>query len=232
MAAPIRDVLIVTSDSKIGDTFSKILEREKFEFEIIPSGEKALEKIWQKPPTLILLNLNLEGMSGLDLLRITRHDLRSRTIPIVAFSTQVNQASILTAFNFEVDDYLSEPFHPDEVIARIKAVLIRKYSDYYQDSDMLKKGKIFVYPSRHQVFSDGIEVKLTPKEYELLLLFLRKEGRVLSRTYLFEAVMGVSKDVNSRSVDMLVARLRKKLKREGERWIETVPGYGYRIASS
>ena len=149
-------------------------------------------------------------------------------MPIVTFSNQPNQATILTAFNLEVDDYLSKPYHPEEVSARVKAVLNRRNSSFYREEDVLKKGKVQVFLAHRRVMNDGKEVKLTPKEYDLLTILLRKEGRSLARTYLLEAVWNMSSDVTTRSVDMLVARLRKKLKKEGG-MIETVSGYGYRI---
>ncbi len=111
----------------------------------------------------------------------------------------------------------------------MKAVLNRRGPTHYEKDELLLKGKIQVHLAYHRVTCDGEEIKLTPKEYELLTLLLRKEGRILSRMYLLEAIWGLSGELTTRSVDMLVARLRKKLKKEGTRWIETVQGYGYRI---
>lgn len=223
-------VLLVTPDSRLRDQFERMLRDDDFSINHMPSGEKALEQVWQDAEILLLLHLELAGMSALDVLRIVREDARSRKIPVLCFSTQPDQAKILTAFNLETDDYLAAPFHPEEVIARIKAVLNRRLSRY-REGDALTKGKIQVHLAHHRVTCNGADVGLTRKEYELLVLLLKKEGRVLSRQYLLETIWEASKEITTRSVDMLVARLRKKLGREGARWIETVQGYGYRIVA-
>ncbi len=223
-----KKVLVVSTHQPTINEFSKILERGDYSVEVVQSGERALEKIWSVPPVLLLLHLELEGISGLDVVRILRQDARTRSLPIITFSNQPNQATILTAFNLEVDDYLSKPYHPEEVHARIKAVLNRKSSNIYRPEDVLKKGNIEIALGSRRVLCDNKEVKLTPKEFDLLTLLLRKEGRALARTYLLEAIWNMTSNVTTRSVDMLVARLRKKLKKDGS-LIETVSGYGYRI---
>ena len=228
MGSGAQKVLIVSIHQPTIQEFSKILEAGDYNVDIVQSGERALEKIWAGPPVLLLLHLELAGISGLDVARILRQDPRTKTLPIIAFSNQPNQATILTAFNLEVDDYLSKPFHPEEVAARIKAVLNRRSPNFYREDDVLKKGKIQVHLGPRRVVSEGKEVKLTPKEFALLTLLLKKEGRALARNYLLEAIWNLSSDVTTRSVDMLVARLRRKLKKEGS-LIETVSGYGYRI---
>jgi len=228
MGSGAQKVLIVSIHQPTIQEFSKILEAGDYNVDIVQSGERALEKIWAAPPVLLLLHLELAGISGLDVARILRQDPRTKTLPIIAFSNQPNQATILTAFNLEVDDYLSKPFHPEEVAARIKAVLNRRSPNFYREDDVLKKGKIQVHLGPRRVVSEGKEVKLTPKEFALLTLLLKKEGRALARNYLLEAIWNLSSDVTTRSVDMLVARLRRKLKKEGS-LIETVSGYGYRI---
>ncbi|OGR83117.1 MAG: hypothetical protein A2636_05495 [Elusimicrobia bacterium RIFCSPHIGHO2_01_FULL_64_10] len=225
-------VLIVADSRHAGDEFLKALDQHEFLAENVPTGEKALERIWEEAPGFILLSLELAGMSGLDVLRIVRGDSRSRSIPIITFSDKPEQGKILAAFNLEIDDYIAKPFHHEELAARIKAVLNRRRPTSYNKDDVLAKGKIKVIPSSHRVLCEEKEVDMTPKEYELLTLLLRKEGRVLSREYLLESLWGWSKDVNTRTVDMLVARLRKKLKKEGSKWIETVQGYGYTIPNA
>jgi DNA-binding response OmpR family regulator len=222
-------ILVTTGDGQLGSELVKILNREDFTADAVPTGEKALEKIWNDPPAILLLSLDLSGMSGLDVIRIIGQDARSRSISIITFSNEPDQAKILTAFNLNVDDYIASPFHPEELIARVKAVLSRKGPVNYQKEDALIKGNIRVHLAYHKVVCNGEDIQLTPKEYEVLTLLLKKEGRVLTREYLLEAIWGLSKDVSTRSVDMLVARLRKKLKKEGTRWIETVQGYGYRV---
>ena len=223
-----RRILIVSTHQPTLQEFSKILSKEDYEVDIVSTGERALEKIWGTAPILLLLHLELDGISGLDVVRILRQDPRTKSMPIITFSNQPNQATILTAFNLEVDDYLSKPYHPEEVSARIKAILNRRNVAFYKDEDVLKKGKVQIFLAHRRVLCDGKEVKLTPKEYDLLTILLRKEGRALARTYLLEAIWNMTSDVTTRSVDMLVARLRKKLKKEGG-IIETVSGYGYRI---
>jgi len=225
----LKKVFIVTGNNPVANDFTMILNRHDFLSEVVPTGEKALEKIWEQPPMILLLGLDLEGMNGLDVLRVVRQDNRSRNIPIIAFSEMPDQATILTVFNLGVDDYLSRPFHPEEVAARIRAVVNRRNPHNYREGDVLEKGKIQIDLALHRVICNGKEIRLTPKEYELLTLLMRKEGRVLSRSYLLEAVWNLSKNVSTRSIDMLVARLRKKLKSKGNNWIETVQGYGYRI---
>ncbi len=226
-------VLIISGDQQTTASISKILNREGFNSENVASGEKALERIWSNPPSFfLLLHLELSGMSGLDVLRILRQDQRTANIPVITFSDEADQAKILTAFNLEVNDYITKPFHPEELVARVKAVMNRRGPIQFEKEDILVKGKIQVHPAYHKVFLDKEEVKLTPKEYQLLLLLMQKEGRILSRVYLLEAIWQLPKDVTTRSVDMLVARLRKKLKKEGARWIETVQSYGYRIPTS
>jgi len=225
-------ILVVADAERAGDTLADVLNGHDFYAECVSTGEKALETIWKDPPDFLLLSLELSGMTGLDVLRVVRQDSRSRKVPIITFSSQPDQSKILSAFNLEIDDYITEPFHPDELVARIRAVLNRRNPIHYYDKDILSKGKIQVHLAFHRVTCDGHEVRMTPKEYELLTLLMRKEGRVLQRQYLLEVLWGLSSDVSTRAVDMLVARLRRKLKREGSRWIETVQGYGYRISRS
>ena len=228
MTQPSRTALIVSTHQPTIQEFHKILDANDFHVEIVSTGERALEKIWSGSPVLLMLHLELEGISGLDVVRILRQDQRSKLLPIITFSNQPNQGTILTAFNLEVDDYLSKPYHPEEVSARIKAVLNRRNPNFYQEGDVLTKRKVQVFLAPRRVTIEGKEVNLTPKEFSLLTTLLKKEGRALSRTYLLDAVWNLSSDVTTRSVDMLVARLRKKLKKEGD-MIETVSGYGYRI---
>src|SRR3989344_5387492 len=170
MGSGAQKILIVSIHQPTIQEFSKILEAGDYNVDIVQSGERALEKIWAAPPVLLLLHLELAGISGLDVARILRQDPRTKTLPIIAFSNQPNQATILTALNLEVDDYLSKPFHPEEVAARIKAVLNRKSPNFYGENDVLKKGKVQVNLGPRRVVCDGKEVRLTPKEFALLTL--------------------------------------------------------------
>src|SRR3989338_1188864 len=160
-----KKVLIVSIHPPTIKEFTKILARDNFEADIVQSGERALEKIWASPPIILLLHLELEGISGLDVVRILRQDQRTMSLPIITFSNQPNQATILTAFNLEVDDYLSKPYHPEEVCARIKAVLNRKSPNFYREKDVLKKGRIEVRLAPRRVVLAGKELDLTPKEF-------------------------------------------------------------------
>lgn len=221
-------VWVVTNDGNAGSEIEKGIILHGFSCELIPSGEKAIERIWGEIPAFLLLDMDLEGLKGLEVLRILKQDSRTQKLPIISFAKKPSQGEILQAFSLDVDDYLVKPVHPEELIARMKAALNRKEPVRASGGDILSKGKVEVHLMYHRVVCNGKEIKLTRKEFELLVLLLRKEGRILSREYLLGAVWELD-GINTRAVDMLVSRLRKKLRKDGHSLIETVQSYGYRI---
>lgn len=218
-------IMVVEDDPDICEILEYNLEQEGFEVIVFHDGKQALESILIDPPNLILLDLMLPGMDGLEIARIVRRDEHTHHIPIIMITARSEEMDILHGLNQGADDYITKPFRPREVIARVKALLRRHHRD--QD-EVYQYRDLAVNFSKHQVTDKDKLLELTPKEFLLLKALIMAKGRVLSREQLFNQVWGYDYYGDSRTVDVHIRRLRKKL----GRWatlIGTVKGFGYRI---
>ena len=221
-------VLIVEDERDIRDLVVLHLQRDGYEVTSAGSGEEALAQVRQSPPDLVVLDLMLPAMSGLEVCRRIRQEQATATLPIVMLTAKADEVDRVVGLELGADDYVVKPFSPKELLARVRAVLRRSRPG--PDAAPMTFGALTIDPGTHRVFVGGETVALTPKEFELLRALVAVRGRVLSREFLLNRVWGYSRagEIESRTVDVHVRRLRVKLGAEGRR-ILTVKSVGYRL---
>ncbi|HEX4956041.1 MAG TPA: response regulator [Thermoanaerobaculia bacterium] len=221
-------IALVEDEADIAEVLRYNLEKEGFEVETLGRGDSALESIRRQPPQLILLDLMLPGMDGLDLTRTLKRDTATAKIPLVMLTAKSDEVDRIVGLELGADDYIPKPFSPREVVLRIKAVLRRARQAPPTDGDLLSVGRVRLDLAAHRLEISGREVPLTATEFRLLKVLLERSGRVQTRSRLLTDVWGYAEDVDSRTVDTHIRRLRRKLGPEADR-IETVIGVGYRF---
>ena len=220
-------ILIIEDEEDIAEGLNYNLKRNNFRVEIAQSGEKGLRLASdeERPPNLILLDIMLPGMSGMELCRRLRKDALTKDIPIIMLTAKVSEADKLEGLEVGADDYITKPFSVKEVIARVRAVLRRTNFD---EVEGYKDSKLLVDFVDMRVFCNGQEVKLTRKEFKLLTHLTKNKSRVATRDNLLNNVWGYSYFGDTRTLDVHIRRLRQKLNDCGK-CIETVVGVGYRF---
>lgn len=221
-------VLIVDDDPDIVRLVSYNLTHAGYEVQTATTGRKALELIQQHPPDLIVLDLMLPDVDGMEVCRSLRQQAPSRRIPIVMLTARGEEIDRVVGFELGADDYVAKPFSPRELVLRIKSILRRVGKDR---TDVMHAGRIQVLPDRRQCFIGDTLVTLTAKEFDLLYELMKARGNVLTRDMLMDRVWGYHGDATSRTLDTHVRRLREKLGESGD-CVETVRGVGYRIADT
>jgi len=221
-------VLIVEDESDIGGLLAFHLEREGYQVARASSGADALRKIRASAPDLVLLDLMLPEMDGLEVCRRLRQDPATSSLPIVMLTAKGEEVDRVLGLELGADDYIAKPFSPKEMVARVRAVLRRSHPA--PGGAPLVIGRLTMDVARHSVHVGGEAVALTLKEFDLLKALVEAQGRVLSREFLLDRVWGyaASDEIESRTVDVHVRRLRVKLGPEGRR-VVTVKGVGYRL---
>jgi two-component system phosphate regulon response regulator PhoB len=220
-------VLIVDDDPDILRLVSYNLKQAGFETITTATGREALEAIQQRLPDLIILDVMLPDVDGLEVCRTVRSQEGSRRIPILMLTARGEEIDRVVGFELGADDYVMKPFSTRELVLRVKSILRRVHDDR---AEMLRLGDIEVYPERRQCFVRKKPVALTVKEFDLLYELLRGRGNVLTREGLMDRVWGYHGEATSRTLDTHVRRLREKLGPASGR-IETVLGVGFRISS-
>jgi len=221
-------VLIVDDDPDIQKLVSYNFGQAGFEVATAGTGQKALESVQKQAPDLIILDLMLPDIDGMEVCRTLRQRDNSRRIPIIMLTARGEEIDRVIGFELGADDYVSKPFSQRELILRVKSIFRRMKE---QRSDMLRAGRIQVYPARQQCFLGSREVELTSKEFDLLQELMLGRGNVLTRAALMDKVWGYHGEAVSRTLDTHVRRLREKLGQDGLH-VETVRGVGYRIETS
>lgn len=221
-------VLIVEDERDIRDLVVLHLQRDGYQVSTASSGEDALLQVKQSPPDLVLLDLMLPGMSGLEVCRRLRQEQTTATLPILMLTAKADEVDRVVGLEMGADDYVVKPFSPKELVARVHALLRR--SRPAPESAPVTLGALTIDPGTHRASVDGKVVPLTPKEFDLLRALIEARGRVLSREFLLDRVWAYSRadEIESRTVDVHVRRLRVKLGTEGRR-ILTVKSVGYRF---
>jgi len=221
-------VLIVEDEPDIRDLLAFHLERAGYQIGKSRTGADALRQIKAIPPDLVLLDLMLPELDGLEVCRRLRQDPRTASLPIVMLTASGEEVDRILGLELGADDYIVKPFSPKEVVARVRAVLRRSRAP--TDGAPIVTGRLTIDLGRHAVLVAGAAVELTPKEFDLLRALAEARGRVLSREFLLDRVWGYAAagEIESRTVDVHVRRLRMKLGAEGQR-IVTVKGVGYRL---
>ncbi|MCC6318328.1 MAG: response regulator transcription factor [Gemmatimonadaceae bacterium] len=196
------------------------------------TGPAALAVARQDAPSLIVLDLMLPGMSGFEVLEALRADVATRDVAVLMLTARREAPDRIRGLSLGADDYLTKPFSPQELVLRVGAILRRVQQARPLANDTLQVGPIRIERAAHRVTVDGAgDVELTPTEYRLLLTLAERRGRVQARGLLLETVWEAAPDIQTRTVDMHVQRLRSKLGPAGD-LIETVRGFGYRLAAS
>ncbi len=228
MATHQHTVLIVDDEEDILELLDYNLSKEGFRVLRVGSGEAALETTRKSRPDLVILDLMLPGLSGLEVCKGLKRDSRTADIPIVMLTAKGEEADVVLGLELGADDYVVKPFSPRVLVARAQAVLRRSREVVADANEPLQIREIEIIPGRHEVIVDGKPVALTFTEFRILYVLARRPGWVFTRYQIVEAVRGEEYAVTDRAVDVQIVGLRKKLGRFGN-YIETVRGVGYRF---
>jgi len=221
-------ILVADDEEDILELLKFKLSREGYQVICAASGEEALSCVRLGTPDLIVLDLMLPGMDGIEVTRELKNDPDTENIPIVMLTAKGEEADIVTGLELGADDYITKPFSPRILIARVKAVLRRKENASQDTTAVIKIHNLSIHPGRHEVLVDGDPVQLTFTEFGILTYLARRPGWVFTRSQIVDEVRGQDYYVTDRSVDVQIVGLRRKLGPAGE-YIETVRGVGYRF---
>jgi two-component system phosphate regulon response regulator PhoB len=220
-------ILVVDDEPDIVALVVYHLAKAGYRVSSAAAGPDALQMARRERPSLIVLDLMLPGMSGFEILEELRADDNTRGIAVLMLTARKEEPDRIKGLSLGADDYLTKPFSPQELVLRVGAIL-RRIGAAPTAGDTLQAGPITIDRAAHKVTVSGAEVDLTPTEFKLLLTLAERRGRVQARAHLLETVWEAAPDIQTRTVDMHVQRLRTKLEPAGD-LIETVRGFGYRM---
>jgi two-component system phosphate regulon response regulator PhoB len=221
-------ILVVDDEADIVALIVYHLAKAGYRVSTAATGTDGLEAARRERPALVILDLMLPGLSGYDVLEQLRAAEPTKGVGVLMLTARVEEPDRVRGLVLGADDYLTKPFSPQELVLRVGAILRRMATPSSAPSDVLAIGPIHIDRSEHRVRVDGSAVDLTPTEYKLLLTLAERRGRVQARGHLLETVWDAAPDIQTRTVDMHVQRLRAKLGSAGN-LIETVRGFGYRL---
>lgn len=227
------EILIVDDEASVAEVVSLYLKREGFSVRQAQDGHQALIELSNKIPDLIVLDLMLPGVDGIEIMRRLRDEMRS-DVPVIMLTARGQEMDRVYGLEMGADDYVTKPFSPLELVARIKAVLRRGKSK--EDNDETEQAIEFdgfsIDPSLRQLILNGEECELTATEFNLLWFMAKRPKQVFSRTQLLDAVWGFSEYVDPSTVTVHIRRLREKLEKDpsNPKWLQTVWGVGYKFA--
>jgi two-component system phosphate regulon response regulator PhoB len=222
-------ILIVDDEPDIVALVVYHLAKAGYKVSSASTGTDALAMAKRDRPSLIVLDLMLPGMSGFDVLGKLREDDTTAGIAVLMLTARKEEPDRIRGLELGADDYLTKPFSPQELVLRVGAIL-RRIASSGEQTDLIQAGPIRIDRSAHSVTVNSHEVELTPTEFKLLLTLAERKGRVQARAHLLETVWDAAPDIQTRTVDMHIQRLRTKLHPAGD-LIETVRGFGYRLKS-
>ncbi len=225
-------ILVVEDERDIADLVRFNLTQEGFAVAVAEDGEKALQAVRRERPALIVLDLMLPGTPGLEICRRLRGDEQTAGIPIVILTARAAEPDRVLGLELGADDYVTKPFSPRELVARVRAVLRRAYgSELERPHEVYEKGRLCIDFDTYEVTLDGAKVELSLREFELLRFFVRSPNRVYDRLQILDLVWGQDTYVEPRTVDVHVRRLRKRIERDdaNPELIVTVRGVGYKF---
>jgi two-component system phosphate regulon response regulator PhoB len=223
-----KTILVVEDDEDILELVSYNLSREGYQIVEVTSGEDALKRARSNLPELVVLDLMLPGVDGLEVCRILKNNAQTAHIPIIMLTAKGEEADVVAGLELGADDYITKPFSPRILTARVKAVLRRKTKEALDEEAPIKVHDLVIHPGRHEVLVKGKPVELTLTEFRILHVLARRPGWVFTRYQIVNSVRGDDYPVTDRSVDVQVVGLRKKLGTQA-RYIETIRGVGYRF---
>ncbi len=224
-----QEILVVEDETDIQELVRYNLDKEGYAVRCMTSGEEALRALRSSPPDLVLLDLMLPGISGLDVCRSIKSNPATRHVPVVILTAKGEEVDIVSGLELGADDYVTKPFSPRVLLARIRAVLRRGEANKRSSEDeQVKIHDLLIHPGRHEVLRNGEPVPLSPTEFRVLHFLANQPGWVFTRYQIADAIHGGDAIVTDRSIDVHIANLRKKLGQAG-RYVETVHGVGYRF---
>ena len=222
-------ILVVEDERDIAALVAYHLTREGYRVRTVGDGDSALASVRAEPPDLLVLDLMLPGLSGYRILEAIRAEPEMEAVPVVVLTARREEADRIKGLELGADDYVTKPFSPEELVLRVAAVLRRAQAPPVTGSGrVLRGGPVAVDLSAAAVAVDGRRVELTPTEYRLLVALMERKGRVQSRNQLLRSAWDIDVEIETRTVDMHVRRLRSKLGEAGD-LIETARGFGYRF---
>jgi two-component system phosphate regulon response regulator PhoB len=223
-------ILVVDDEPDIVALVAYHLAKAGYRVATAANGHDALAAARRERPALLVLDLMLPGMSGFDVLTELRADAATRDVAVLLLTARKEEPDRIQGLSLGADDYLTKPFSPQELVLRVAAIL-RRVGASVAPSDVLTVGAIDIDRGAHRVSVEGEEVELTPTEFKLLLTLAERRGRVQARAHLLETVWEAAPDIQTRTVDMHIQRLRSKLGPAGD-LVETVRGFGYRLKAA
>jgi two-component system phosphate regulon response regulator PhoB len=224
-------ILVVEDEEDIRELVRFNLVKEGFQVRAVGSGEEGLAAVEFRPPDLLLLDLMLPGVDGLTVCRKIKGNAKTQNVSIVILTAKGEEADVVTGLNLGADDYITKPFSPSVLVARVKAVLRRGEADEGKkpgEAEVIELRNLKIHPGRHEVRVDNGPVDLTSTEFRVLHFLARRPGWVFTRQQILDGVHGDNYAITERAVDVQIVGLRKKLSTAGDS-IETVRGVGYRF---
>jgi DNA-binding response OmpR family regulator len=226
-------ILLVDDDEELLAALEVKLLKEGYKVDTAPDGEVALEKIRANLPDLVILDVNMPRMNGMEVCRALRSDNKTRGLAVIMLTARDDEVDRILGLEFGADDYVTKPYNPRELILRVKGVLKRIY--HFQENpetqEYIQLGPLSIDFSRHEVQVNAQVVDLTLTEFKLLAHLIKNPGKIKTRDFLLEEIWEYGDGVFSRTIDTHVQRLRSKLKEAGK-YIKTVRGVGYRFEKS
>jgi len=228
-----RRVLVVEDEPSLADAVRYNLEREGFTVDVASDGRQGLERFRSSPPSLVILDLMLPEVSGLDVCRAIRAE---SSVPIVILTAKDAEADVVAGLELGADDYVTKPFSMRELVSRVRANLRRSGlpDEEEKEIDVLEGGPVELDVARHEATVRGEPVAFTPKEFELMETFLRRKGRLLTRDFLIDEVWGPEYFGDTKTLDVHIKRIRKKIEEDPHQpgHLVTVRGLGYKFVDA
>ncbi len=225
---PKETILIVEDEEDILELIRYNLSKEGYQAIGAKSGKEALEKAKSKSPDVVILDIMLPDIDGLEVCKILKQNAKTAHIPIIMLTAKTEDTDIVSGLELGADDYITKPFSPKVLIARLRAVIRRRIKEPVNKLATVKIHDIEINPARHEIVIKGKQVDLTLTEFLILHFLAQRPGLVFTRYQIVDAIKGEDYPVTERSVDVHIAVLRKKLGKYGE-YIETVRGIGYKL---
>jgi len=221
-------ILVVEDEEDILELVRYNLAKEGYDVHGVQSGEDALKKIKISLPDLLILDLRLPGLDGFEVCKTLKSDPKSKSIPIIMLTAKAEEADIVTGLELGAEDYITKPFSPKVLVARVRTALRRKANEPIDETTPIKVHDILIHPGRHEVSMKGKSIDLSFSEFRILWCLAKRPGWVFTRDQIIDSIHGADYAVTDRSIDVQVAGLRKKLGSHGK-LIETVRSIGYRF---
>jgi two-component system phosphate regulon response regulator PhoB len=222
------NIFVIDDEEDILDLVDYNLAKEGFQISRFTTGEAALEGVKREKPDLVLLDLMLPGVDGLEICRQLKRNKDYSEIPIIMLTAKGEESDIVSGLELGADDYITKPFSPKVLLARVKTILRRNRKTTQSETDRIEIYDLIIHPGRHEALYKGEVLQLTYSEFKLLHFLARRPGWVFTRYQIVDALRGDNYPVTERAVDVQIVGLRKKLGEAG-RYIETVRGVGYRF---